>query len=188
MGEDKAFIEVGGVPLWQRQLQMLQSLGPDELFIAGPAHDEWQEAGAIIIPDAAPGAGPLGGIVAGLRRCSAPILLTVAIDLPKISAHYLRELVDSCSADCGAVPSYGERLEPLVAVYPSAALSIAESCLAARDLSVQRFADRCIREGLASEAPINPEQRHLFLNMNTPDDLALASAGASHEGHKGSQR
>jgi molybdenum cofactor guanylyltransferase len=172
MGEDKAFIEVGGVPLWRRQLQILQELRPQELFIAGPPHEEWQATSFIIIPDAEAGAGPLAGLVAALLRCSAPLLLTIAIDLPQIQAGYLRELLGCCSEQRGVVPSHGERFEPLAAVYPKCALPLAEICLASRDLSVQRFAARCLHEGFAIGKEITPEQRPLFHNMNTPEDVA----------------
>ena len=35
MGRDKAFLEIDGVPLWQRQLQTLRELGPSKSFLAG---------------------------------------------------------------------------------------------------------------------------------------------------------
>ena len=177
MGEDKAFIEVHGVPVWRRQLQVLEQLEPHELFIAGPAHDEWRSANCSVIPDAEPDAGPLGGLVAALRESSTPLLLTIAVDLPHMTPDYLRQLVGSCSADRGVVPSDGERFEPVAAVYPKRALALAESCLAARDLSVQRFAARCVAEGLLNVKEIAPGERPLFLNMNTPQDLlALTNA------------
>jgi molybdenum cofactor guanylyltransferase len=188
MGADKAFIEISGVPLWRRQLQLLESLAPEQLFIAGPAHDEWQEADCIIIPDAEAGTGPLAGIVAALRESSAPLVLTLAIDLPSMTVEYLRALLSRCWPDCGVVPSYGERFEPVAAVYPKRALQLAENCLTSRDLSVQRFAARCLDDGLVSASEITPEQQPCFLNMNTPDDLATVSADASHKGHKGSPR
>ena len=188
MGRDKAFIEIARVPLWRRQLQLLEDLRPHELFIAGPAHKEWQQIGCIIIPDAAANAGPLAGIVAALQRCSAPLLLVLAVDLPSMTSCYLRELVESCATDCGVVPSYGEQCEPLAAIYPTRSLSLADRCVASRDLSVQKFAARCLAEGLVVQKKITSDKRPLFLNMNTPDDLALAAADASHKGHKGSQR
>ena len=178
MGVDKAFIEIDGVPLWRRQLKILEALAPEQLFIAGPAHDEWQEANCIIIPDAEAGAGPLAGVVAALRASSAPLLLTLAIDLPNMTSDYLREVIDRCSNDRGVVPSYGERFEPVAAVYPTGALALAENCLASRDLSVQRFAARCLLDGFLQQTDILPGQRQLFFNMNTPDDLAIASANA----------
>ena len=172
MGTDKAFLKIDGVPLWQRQLQMLRELEPRELFVAGPAHEEWQEMNCIIVPDAEPKAGPLAGMVGALQRCSAPLLLVTAIDLPNMTTRYLRELVDSCTSDGGVVPSNGERAEPLAAVYPKRSLSLAERCLASRALSVQKFAARCVAEGLAIEKEITRDERSLFLNMNTPEDLA----------------
>ena len=177
MGQDKAFIEIDRVPLWRRQLQMLESLRPHELFIAGPAHEEWQDAAAIIIPDAIGSAGPLGGLVAGLRRCTAPLLLTFAIDLPNMTSDFLRELLDSCHDNGGVVPTHRERFEPLAAVYPKRALRLAENCLATRDLSVQRLAAGCLSEGLVDVKKISPHQRPLFLNMNTPEDVATLTNG-----------
>ena len=188
MGRDKAFIAIDGVPLWRRQLQLLEDLRPHELFIAGPAHEEWQQIGCIIIPDAAPDAGPLAGIVAALQRCSAPLLLVLAVDLPIMTGCYLRELVESCAPECGVVPSRDKQHEPLAAIYPKQSLALAERRVASRDLSVQNFAARCLAEGLVVQKEITRDKRPLFLNMNTPDDLALASADASHKGHKGSQR
>ena len=172
MGTDKAFIEIDSVPLWRRQLQMLEALQPHELFIAGPPHEQWQEMNCIIIPDAEPNAGPLAGITAALQRSSARLLLVIAIDLPNMTERYLRELLDACSGDKGVVPACGARSEPLAAVYPRRALSLAEQSLASRDLSVQRFAARCVAEGFAVEREIPGDERSLFLNMNTPEDLA----------------
>ena len=178
MGTDKAFIDIEGVPLWRRQLQLLEELQPHEVFIAGPAHAEWQERNCIIIPDAEPGAGPLAGIVAALQRCSATLLMVMAVDLPKMTSRYLRDLADLCVVDRGVVPSHDERSEPLAAIYPKRSVALAERCLASRDLSVQRFAARCVAEGFAAQKPIPEHERSLFLNMNTPDDLALVTADA----------
>lgn len=180
MGVDKAFIEIDGVPLWRRQLRMLQELGPHELFIAGPAHAEWQETDCIIIPDAQPDAGPLAGIVAALQRCSAPLLLVIAVDLPNMRACYLRELLDACTIDRGIVPTDGEQREPLAAVYPRRSRSLAERCLASRDLSVQQFAARCAAEEHVNGKEITAADRLNFLNMNTPDDLAIMESLTSH--------
>ena len=178
MGADKAFIQIDGMPLWRRQLRILEQLQPHELFTAGPAHQEWQEMNCIIIPDAEPNSGPLGGIVGALQRCSAPLLLVLAVDLPNMTSRYLRELVDSCAADRGLVPTFGERFEPVAAVYPKHALPLAEDCLASRDLSLQRFAARCLRGGLVDATEITRAHQSLFLNMNKTDDLSLAAADA----------
>ena len=165
------------MPLWRRQLHVLQQLEPVDILLSGPPRDEWQAANCVIIPDAQQDAGPLAGVVAALRYCKMPLLLMLAIDLPNMTSNYLRELVDSCASNMGIIPSDVDRIEPIAAVYPKRALAIAENCLASRDLSLQRFAARCVAEGFANVKPIAPEERPLFLNMNTPEDLLAMTNG-----------
>ena len=43
MGRDKAFLEIEGEPLWQRQLATLRRLSPEQLMISGPHREEWSE-------------------------------------------------------------------------------------------------------------------------------------------------
>ena len=177
MGVDKAFVKVGGVPLWQRQLTILKELAPAQLFISGPPHVEWHDERCLIVPDTQPDAGPLAGLVAAMRETSTSLLLTLAIDLPNMTAHCLRGLLARCSATRGIIPRTGELFEPVAAVYPTTALPLAESCLASRDYSLQKFAVRCVAEGLLLTARIATEEEPLFLNMNTPEDLlALTNA------------
>ncbi|HEX8281155.1 MAG TPA: formate dehydrogenase accessory sulfurtransferase FdhD [Chthoniobacterales bacterium] len=175
MGRDKAFIEIGGVPLWRRQLRTLEQLAPAELFLAGHARAEWQDAACTIIPDAQEDSGPLAGIVSALRRSSSPLLLVLAVDLPNITRDDLQRLLDLCTNECGVVPRT-DRFEPLVAAYPTRALSIAEQLLSARSYSLQEFARHCVADGLAREHHVAPADRAPFFNMNTPEQLALAAA------------
>ena len=176
MGEDKAFIEMNGTPLWRRQLQILQELAPRELFLSGPSREQWRHIDSIIISDAKPDAGPLAGLVAALRRCSTPLLLALAIDLPNMTADHLRELLARCSNAEGVIPRWRQRFEPLAAVYPRTALSLAENCLASDDHSLQRFAARCVSDRLLDVMDIAIDDEPLFLNMNTPEDLSSVAA------------
>lgn len=172
MGRDKAFLEVNGEPMWRRQLMLLETLAPAELLIAGPSHANWAAARCEILQDAVPDSGPLGGIVAGLRRITTRSLLVLAIDLPLMTAEFLAQLLRSCAKDIGVVPKQADRFEPLAAVYPKAALPLAENALQVREYSVQRFAALCIERQLLRERMITPDEERLFLNANTPADFA----------------
>src|SRR5207302_334798 len=97
MGRDKAFLKVGGVELWHRQLELLTALKPDELFISGPSRSEWNGVGAEVIEDAVENAGPLAGIAASLQRCASPLLLVLAVDLIAMSSVYLRQMLENCA-------------------------------------------------------------------------------------------
>jgi molybdopterin-guanine dinucleotide biosynthesis protein A len=177
MGEDKAFVKIGGMPLWRRQLSVLQELEPQELFLSGPTREEWTEAECIVIPDARADAGPLGGLVAALQRCSTAHLVTLAVDLPNMTAGYLRGLLTHCGADQGIIPTHEDRFEPVAAVYSRNTRHLAESCLASGDHSLQSFAARCVAEGPAIATEIAAADEPLFLNMNTPEDLLAVING-----------
>ncbi len=171
MGTDKAFLMIDGEPLWQRQLRLLRELHPHEIFIAGSPRPEWSSH--TVIPDEHPHAGPVPVIATALRRCATPLLLVLAVDLPRITADYLRTLLD------GAAP----KGQPLCAVYPREAAEIADTCN-----TMQQFATRCVTAGLVRQQEIAPADEHLFFNLNTPADLEQLRADASRKGRKGSQR
>jgi molybdenum cofactor guanylyltransferase len=172
MGRDKAFIEVSGIPLWRRQLEVLRALHPSEVFLVGPVRDEWLENDVEIVADAVPDSGPLGGLVAAFRHCRATHLLVLAVDLPNITTAFLRELASECATKNGVIPIRDDRFEPLAAVYPKLSLSLAENLLSARTLSLQTFARRAVNEGLLKTRAITDGEERLFTNLNTPTDLA----------------
>ncbi len=163
MGRDKAFLEMAGEPLWRRQLQTLQKLSPEQLMISGPPHDDWNDYE--IVADEVADAGPLAGVTAALRKCTAPRLVVLAVDLPQMTAEFLRSLGP------GAVPRSPEGFEPLAAVYPVACLAPALQALRNGDFSMQNFIRRAIDAGLLDEREISATELSLFSNLNTPADL-----------------
>jgi len=172
MGRDKAFLEIDGAPLWQRQLQILRELDPSKIFIAGPARPEWDESGLEIVVDAKTDAGPLGGLVAVLRRCKNTRLLALAVDLPNMTSEFLGQLLAICSNNCGVIPKRSERFEPLAAVYSTHCLPLAEKCLSASKYSLQQFARHATKIGLMTTKEIVNTEASLFFNLNTPADFA----------------
>ena len=172
MGCDKALLEVDGLPLWQRQLRILQALDPSEILIAGPARPEWMDRDLEIVADAAENSGPLGGLVAALRRCKSARLLVLAIDLPNMTSAFLGELLSLCPDNGGVVPKTNDRFEPLAAVYPARCLPLAESCLRSGEHSLQNLVRRAIKAELMITREIAAGEEPLFFNLNTPADFA----------------
>ncbi len=169
MGRDKALLEIDGVPLWKRQLSVLEELQPREIFISGPARAEWRNFN--VLPDAKLNVGPLGGLTSALRSCTTSLLLILAVDLSKMTAKYLRNLLDDCTENVGVVPQGSDDFEPLAAVYPISTLRIAEDGLIAGDYSMQHLAGKCISKQLVRPKFILADEHILFTNLNTPEDL-----------------
>lgn len=176
MQRDKAFLEVEGIPLWRRQLRLLEELEPSEIFISGPAREEWRDQGCTIIPDTRVDAGPLAGLAATLSHCTTPLLLALAVDLPRMTTFFLRELLTDCTGDeTGTVPRLGDCFEPLAATYPRRALALARRDLDANRHALQDFVADCVAAGFVRPKRIAPGEAALFFNLNTPEDLQLLS-------------
>ena len=167
MGCDKAFLRIEDEPLWQRQLNVLEELAPEKIFLAGPPRDEWCDYE--VLADAFKNTGPLGGLTSAFRACPTPLLLVLAVDLPKMTGDFLRDLL---TEGCGIVPQLNERFEPLAAVYPKTALPVAETHLSHGEYSMQKFVEACVAQRLVRPKRVSPDDAPLFTNLNTPKDLA----------------
>ncbi|QBI21368.1 molybdenum cofactor guanylyltransferase [Egibacter rhizosphaerae] len=124
MGGDKAVQRIGGQRLVDRALAVLGEL-TDDLLIARGDRDALRIADTREVPDAAPGVGPVGGLVAGLAAAHHDLVAVLAVDLPRASAPVLARLASAAhrhGADA-AVPVV-ERRQPLHAVWHRTALPV----------------------------------------------------------------
>ena len=178
MGRDKSALSVNGEPLWQRQLAVLRATEPAEIFISGMRDGPYADCGVEILADEFPDCGPLGGIATALRRCTSERLLVLAVDMPAMSVEFLRALLEeSQRAAMGLIPFVaadgGRRggIEPLAAVYPLAALAIADDCLRAGEFKLETFIRKLQAAQLASVRAFEEKDAALFVNWNAPEDL-----------------
>ena len=171
MGRDKAAIEIGGEPLWRRQLSVLKETGASELFISGRADGPYAKSGVTVIEDITPNAGPLAALEAVLPRITHTHALVLAIDLPAMRADFLIALVKTALAkDCSVVPESDGRFEPLAAVYAPSLLPLVADCLHGPDRSMQNLLRKAMSGALAITHSVRPEYLSLFQNLNSPKD------------------
>jgi molybdopterin-guanine dinucleotide biosynthesis protein A len=175
MGTDKAMVEIDGVPLWNRQIELLASLKPVEVVVSGPRRPGFP--GTLRnLEDEGPSRGPLTGLATALRSARAPDVMVLAIDLPDMSADFLTLLCTRASRGRGVVPFLSEPAtrdrfyEPLAAIYPVECLPLVVRQLAGTDWSMQNFVRAGISAGLLTEFEISAEARGQFRNLNTPGD------------------
>lgn len=173
MGRDKATILVDGVPLWQRQLTTLRATGAAEIFISGKGTGPYAGSGVEVVSDHRENAGPLGGICAALLRCTTPWCLVLAVDMPWMTATYLRSLAQQAEhAGNGFVPRNASgQWEPLAAVYPRAAAISAEFCLLKGMVRMTEFVEDLKERGFIEARSFPTEDQQLFENWNAPSDL-----------------
>ena len=171
MGRDKALLELpDGRRLWERQWETLGVLEPAERFVSG----SWREgfpAGLPWLADEFSDRGPLAGIAAALVRMHSPRLVVLAVDLPAMTADFLRGLLQE-GDQTGVVAQRNDGFfEPLAAVYPKSAAKPAEERLRAEALALQPFVRSLVTDGLATARPITSAETSLWAKWNRPNDL-----------------
>ena len=175
MGRDKALLEIDGVPLWQRQREVLVAAGATEVFLSARPDQTWTRHAtgfAAVLHDALPECGPLAGITAGIERASRPTLAVLAIDLPEMNAAWFRGLLERAAPSAGVVGRRGEFFEPLAAVYPREIMWLAWEALAKGEYALQRLIARAVKKGLLQERMIAAAEESLFVNWNREGDRA----------------
>lgn len=133
-GSDKLRTPWEGGMLVDAPIGALRAVFGAPVALAGSCHESVAARGDLVIPDRAPGRGPLGGIVSALEHpLGAHGVFVLAGDLPHISAHEVRLIWNRAleRADAWAVIADSGRPEPCIGVYRPAALSALTERLAA---------------------------------------------------------
>ena len=176
-GRDKAALSVerGGAAetLAERALRRLSEVCADVVVA---------DAGRGVVPGArsladGPGRGPAAGLLGAAGAFPARSLLVLACDLPAVPAALLARLV-KVAADGGAdlaLPRWREGAEPLAAI----GRRVASGKYSLYDLAEEPD----LRVAFLSEIDLRPfgPPEEIFVNVNTPEDLAWWSARATDE-------
>jgi molybdopterin-guanine dinucleotide biosynthesis protein A len=175
-GRDKRTLRVGGLSILQRQLAALREVAERVVLVGGDAPGTPEAAGLEVVPDRVPGGGALGGLYTALSAARSPHVLVLACDLPFVSRAFLRHLAALPGpAHDAVVPRSRDGWQPLCAIYRRDVAPRLEERIASGRLKIaDALASLRIREvGPAEIAAVEPDER-LFLNVNTPHDLARA--------------
>lgn len=180
MGTNKALLPFHGEPLIQRVARRLQAW-LDQVVVVTNDPETYAFLGLPMVGDREPGAGPLGGIEAGLRASRHRVAFVVACDMPFLHPGLVAHLVALAQEADAVVPVVAGQYEPTCAVYTRDCLPAVAELLAAGERRIARLFERVrIREvGEEEIRSFGPPER-LFFNCNTPEDyrLALAMEGA----------
>lgn len=171
MGRDKAFLEFEGRPLLERQLALVRETGIEEIFIAGRPDANYARFAARVLNDQFQNAGPLAGIERALASTSASHLLVLAVDMPGMRPDFLCRLLSGCRENLGAIPRCGPQIEPLAAVYPQIAKTLAEKLLRDHTPRAITFAELCVASNCAHFVACNENEQAIFANWNSPGDI-----------------
>lgn len=169
-GLDKGLQPLRGRPLVVHALERLApQVGP--LLISANRHlDDYRHLGPPVLSDAEDDfPGPLAGLLAGLRACQTPWLLSVPCDTPRLPADLGARLAAGIGATALALPRTADgQLQPVFCLLRS---SLAPS-LAAYLHSGQRQMQRWLLAQEHAVVPFErPEDLPAFFNANQAAEL-----------------
>ena len=175
-GEPKALLEVGGRRIIER---VLAAVAPavDDMLIVTNTPDLYAFLGLPMVPDAFPDHGSLGGIFSGLAAATGDAVFTVACDMPFLHPDVARLVAGRAGEADVVIPRVANTLETLHAAYGRACLPAMEARLReGRFKIVGFFPDVRVLEIPEADVALHRAPEILFMNVNTPDELARARA------------
>lgn len=174
-GRDKALIPLRGEPLLRHLLRRLQPQVDGLAINSNSKPEDFAAFGLPVIADRLAGfQGPLAGLHAGLDHFPEGPVLAVSVDSPFIPRDLASRLHAGLNDRPCACASNGSQHALALLCRPEAAKRIQEY--------LER-GGRNVRDFLATEAAFvrfdRPKDRGLFVNLNSPEDLARADADAA---------
>jgi molybdenum cofactor guanylyltransferase len=170
MGRDKAMIPWEGRTLLGHALALLDP-HVDELLVIGDPITYAQEHDHVV-PDAIPGAGPLGGVITAMRHATHDRLLVLACDMPRVPDRLWKRLRSGLAHPISAfVPVCDGRVQPLAAAYHRRCLPVFEALVDRSELKMVHALEQ-VRATFTQLCPGEDEwPNDMFRNINTPSDL-----------------
>lgn len=169
-GQDKALLAIQGETLLAHVIRRLRPQVDALILNSNAAPVTFSAYGLPVLPDHLTGfLGPLAGIHAGLLHYPEDHLVTVAVDLPFLPPDLVTRLRAGLSTKSCAYASDGQHHALALLWRPGMAAGVEEYLLRG---------GRSLKDYLATHGQAvqfdQPQDRGLFCNINTPDDLARA--------------
>jgi len=177
MGTNKAFLEIDGIRLIDRTLDIYRQLFSDIIIVTNDPLAYLEFPDASVVTDIYKGKGPLGGIYTGLFYARNNYAFACPCDMPFLRTDFIDYLIERMGKHDIIVPELPEGYQPLHAIYSRNCLPNIKRLLMLDKLKITGFYRdmRVLSIGEEKVKPFNPDGR-LFRNLNTPEDLSEAKS------------
>jgi molybdopterin-guanine dinucleotide biosynthesis protein A len=185
MGQAKAALDFGGMPLLTRIVIELEWWFDEIVIVAAPKSEglpRIEIPGLKIVHDETAFAGPLDALRRGLNALDHGVAFACSCDLPMLNSDVAADLVAMLDDFDAVIPEVGGKLQPLHAVYRKGCANAIESLAVGGEKRLTASASAINARKVAEEEvrKLDP-QLTSFFNVNTPEDYrrALELAGLS---------
>jgi molybdopterin-guanine dinucleotide biosynthesis protein A len=171
MGENKAFIEVEGIPIIRRIYNLFEKLF-EEIIIVTDQRESFLDFNAKIYADLFPHRGVLGGLYTGLFFSHFHYTFCVACDMPFLKESIIQFLIKNIGDYDVVVPKTKDGLQPLHSIYSKNCLEPIEKIIGKNQYKVIDLYPM-VRVNIIMEnefSYLDPTNES-FINVNTPEEL-----------------
>jgi len=171
MGENKAFIQIEGVPIIKRIFELFKGLFR-EVIIVTNQKDLFSGFDSKIYSDLIPGKGALGGLYTGIVFASFQHSFCVACDMPFIKKSVVQYLIEKIDDADVVIPRTKDGLEPLHAIYSKNCVKPIKRMIDEGKSKIVDIYDQ-VKVKIVDEKdffrydPVGES----FINVNTPEEL-----------------
>jgi molybdopterin-guanine dinucleotide biosynthesis protein A len=171
MGQDKAFIQIEGIPLLDYVYGKCQALFKEIIIVTNQPHlfTEYQTP---VVADEIPGTGSLGGLYTGLKRASNYYSFCVACDMPFLKPELITYLIEKRFQGDVVIPKTKKGLEPLHAIYSKRCIEPIKQCIEKDVFKISHFLPE-VQVHYCEEEEFKKVDPALisFMNANTKKEL-----------------
>lgn len=174
-GRNKAFIQIGGKRIIDRQMEVYHRLF-DQIILVTNDPVAYMDVDALIVSDHFDQRSSLNGLHAGLFAAAHDYVFCTACDTPFVNERLIACLLGHIDSKADIIiPSTDSGFEPMFAVYKKTCLPAMVWQLEQDLLKIQGLF-RKVRVKTVAESELRTIDPQLisFFNINTPDDLVLA--------------
>ena len=171
MGENKAFIEIEGVPIIQRIYTIFKELFHEVIIVTNQI-ELFKKFDSKIYSDLLPDKGALGGLYTGLFFSNFHYSFCVACDMPFLNKSLVQYLIKRIGDEDVIVPRTKDGLQPLHAIYSKNCLDPIKEIIEQGKFKIIDIFHR-VQVNIIEEADfisLDPF-RESFINVNTPKEL-----------------
>ncbi len=171
MGENKAFIEIGGEKIIERTIRIFREI-VDEIILVTNSPLDYLEYDVRIVTDLIRGKSALGGIYTGLFYASSEHVFCAACDMPFLQRDFIEYMEGKIDSNDIVVPNPPDGFQPLHAIYSKRCLPHIRNLIDKDQLRVRGFYKKVKTLLITADeiAKFSPGGR-MFRNVNSPEDL-----------------
>lgn len=171
MGENKAFIDIDGVPIIHRIHNLFKELF-QEIIIVTNQKELFSNFESKIYSDLFPNKGALGGLYTGIFFSTFNFSFCVACDMPYIKKSLVQYLLNHIKDDDVIVPQTKDGLQPLHAIYSKNCLGPIKKVIEQGKYKIIDIYDMVKVKIINEKDFISLDPlRESFINVNTPIEL-----------------